>query len=122
MQIDVAGDSIIAETPTSDQSAPNLGANPTYAAVLPNDSRLFVASAGSVEGGVDAVSYLSPAFQSTQATGFGPVNNVNLPYQASSITAISESGNLVTATLSAPLSTLTNTVGYTVVITNVIMV
>jgi DNA-binding beta-propeller fold protein YncE len=121
MQIDVAGDSIIAETPTSDQSAPNLGANPTYAAVLPNDSRLFVASAGSVEGGVDAVSYLSPAFQSTQATGFGPVNNVNLPYQASSITAISESGNLVTATLSAPLSTLTNTVGYTVVITNVII-
>ena len=118
MQIDVGGDSIIAETPTSDQSAPNLGANPTYAAVLPNDSRLFVASAGSVEGGVDAVSYLGPAFQSTQATGFGPVANVNLPYQASSITAISESGNLVTATLSAPLST---PVGYTVVITNVII-
>ena len=118
LQIDVAGDSIIAETPTSDQSAPNLGANPTYAAILPNDTRVFVASAGSVEGLVDAVSYLAPAFQSTTATGFGPVANVNLPYQSSSITAISESGNLVTATLSAALSTQ---VGYTVVITNVVI-
>jgi YVTN family beta-propeller protein len=121
MQIDVSGDSIIAETPTSDQSAPNLGVNPTYAAILPNDSRLFVASAGSVEGLVDAVTSVAPAFQSTQATGFGQLINVNLPYQSSSITAISESGNLVTATLSAPLSTLSNTVGDTVVITNVII-
>ena len=120
-QIDVGGDSIIAETPTSDQSAPNLGANPTYAAVLPNDTRLFVASAGSVEGLVDAVSYVAPAFQSTIATGFGPVANVNLPYQSSSITAISESGNLVTATLSAALSTMSNPAGYTIVITNVII-
>jgi YVTN family beta-propeller protein len=118
MQIDVGGDSIIAETPTSDQSAPNLGVNPTHAAILPNESRLFIASAGSVLGGVDAVSSVSPAFQSTQATGFGPVNSVNLPVQASSITAISESGNLVTATLSAPLST---PVGYTVVVSNVII-
>ena len=118
LQIDVGGDSIIAETPTSDQSAPNLGVNPTHAAILPNESRLFIASAGSVLGGVDAVSSVSPAFQSTQATGFGPVNSVNLPVQASSITAISESGNLVTATLSAPLST---PVGYTVVVSNVII-
>jgi YVTN family beta-propeller protein len=118
LQIDVAGDSIIAETPTSDQSAPNLGVNPTYAAILPNNTRLFIASAGSVEGVVDTVSSVAPAFQSTTATGFGQLINVNLPYQTANITAISESGNLVTATVSAPLST---PVGYTVVITNVII-
>jgi YVTN family beta-propeller protein len=120
MQIDVAGDSIIAETPTSSQSAPNLGANPTHAAVLPNNSRLLIAGAGSVEGGVDVVSSVAPAFQSTTATGFGPVNTINLAGQTSStsITAISESGNLVTVTLSAPL---TVPVGYTVVIANVVI-
>ena len=53
MQIDVSGDSIIGETPTSNPSAPNLGNIPTYAAILPNNSRVFVASAGSVSGGLD---------------------------------------------------------------------
>ncbi len=48
MQIDVSGDSIIAETPTSDESAANLGDVPTHAAILPNDSRIFVTSAGSI--------------------------------------------------------------------------
>jgi YVTN family beta-propeller protein len=118
MQIDVSGDSIIAETPTSDQGAPNLGVNPTHVATLPNNSRLFIASASSVEGGVDSVSSLAPAFQSTSATGFGTLSNINLPAQASTVTAISESGNLVTATLSFPLST---PVGYTVVIANVVI-
>src|SRR5437868_6457611 len=76
MQIDVAGDSIIAETSNSD---PKFGVNPTHAAILPNNSRLFVASAGSTAGGVDTVSYFSPAFQSTTATGFGVVNSISLP-------------------------------------------
>jgi YVTN family beta-propeller protein len=119
LQIDVAGDSIIAETPTSDQSAPNLGVNPTHAAVLFNNSRLLIASAGSVQGGVDVVSSIAPAFQSTTATGFSPPNTINLPAQTSSITAISEAGNLVTATLSAPLNNVP--VGYTIVIANVVI-
>lgn len=80
MQIDVSGDSIIGETPTYDPSKPNLGDNPTHAAIFPNNSRVFVASAGSVvAGGVDVVSSFTPAFQSTQASGLGTVNTIGLP-------------------------------------------
>jgi DNA-binding beta-propeller fold protein YncE len=80
MEIDVSGDSIIGETPTYDASKPNLGNNPTHAAILLNDSRVFVASAGSiVAGGLDVVSSFAPAFQSTQATGLGTVNTIGLP-------------------------------------------
>ncbi len=118
MQIDVSGDSIIAETPTSNQSSPNLGANPTYIAALPNNARLFVSSAASVQGGIDVVSTFSPALESTTATGFSTLSTINLPNPTSSITAISEAGNLVTVTLSAPL---TAPVGYTAVISNVVI-
>jgi YVTN family beta-propeller protein len=77
MQIDVGGDSIIGETPTSDKSAPNLGNNPTHAGILPNLSRVFVASAGSVQtGGVDVVSSFTPAFQSSTPTGLGVVTTI----------------------------------------------
>jgi YVTN family beta-propeller protein len=80
MQIDVSGDSIIGETPTSDKSAPNLGNNPTHAAILPNNSQVFVPSAGSVvPGGVDVVSSFTPASQSTIATGLGQVITIGLP-------------------------------------------
>jgi YVTN family beta-propeller protein len=80
MQIDVGGDSIIGETPTSDKSAPNLGNNPTHATILPNDSRVFVASAGGVmAGGVDVVSSFAPAFQANTATGLGAVSTIPLP-------------------------------------------
>jgi YVTN family beta-propeller protein len=80
LQIDVAGDSIIAETPTSDQSEPNLGVLPTHAGILPNDSRVFVASAGSVfPGGIDVLSSFTTAVQAPFATGFGPVNTIALP-------------------------------------------
>jgi YVTN family beta-propeller protein len=117
MQIDVAGDSIAAETPTSDKSAPNLGDNPTHAAILPNHSRVFVASAGSVlPGGVDVLSSFTPAFQSTIATGLGAVTTISLPtgsqpvfvnttqntavyvanYNSNSVSAISTSTNSVT--------------------------
>lgn len=120
MQIDVSGDSIIAETPINGPDAPNgNGRNPTHAAIIPNDSRLFVASAGSVQGGIDVVSAFSPAFQSTSAPGFGPVTTIPLPNQTSSITGISEAGNLVTATLSAPLNNVP--VGHAIVITNVVI-
>jgi DNA-binding beta-propeller fold protein YncE len=80
LQIDVAGDSIIAETPTSDQSEPNLGVLPTHAGILPNFSRVFVASAGSVlPGGIDVVSSFTEAVQAPFATGFGSVNTIYLP-------------------------------------------
>jgi YVTN family beta-propeller protein len=79
LQIDVSGDSIIAETPTSNESAPNLGDIPTHAALLANNSRVFVASAGSLfPGGIDLVSDFSPAIQAPFATGFGPVNTIPL--------------------------------------------
>jgi YVTN family beta-propeller protein len=80
MQIDVAGDSIAAETPSSFPEQPNLGNIPTHAAVFPNNAIVFVASAGSlVPGGLDVVSSFNPATQSRVATGFGTVNNVILP-------------------------------------------
>jgi YVTN family beta-propeller protein len=114
MQIDVSGDSILAETPTSNKSVP------THAAILPNDSRLFVASAGSVvSGGADVVSSFSPAFQSTISTGFGAVTATNLPSQTSSIAAIGESGNLVTVTLSVGLTNVA--AGYAIVIAGVVI-
>lgn len=80
MQIDVGGDSIIGETPSSDASAPNIGDNPTNAAILPNDSFVFVASAASlVPGGLDEVSAFTPASESIGGVGLGPVSNVPLP-------------------------------------------
>jgi YVTN family beta-propeller protein len=80
MQIDVGGDSIIGETPSSDASAPNIGDNPTHAATLPNDSAVFVASAASlVPGGIDEVSTFTPATTSLAGGGLGPVQNIVLP-------------------------------------------
>ncbi|HWO38611.1 MAG TPA: hypothetical protein VNO32_58300, partial [Candidatus Acidoferrum sp.] len=107
MQIDVSGDSIVGETPTYDASKPNLGDNPTHAAISPINSRVFVASAGTVTaGGVDVVSSFTPVFQSTLATGLGAVSTISLPslpVQTSQISALSEAGNVVTATLTSPL-------------------
>ena len=80
MELDVSGDTLIGETPSNDPSKPNLGGNPTHMAILPNDARVFVASAGSiVPGGIDVVSWFTPQFQSTQASGLGSVNTINMP-------------------------------------------
>ncbi len=119
-QIDVAGDTILAETPINGPDAPQgSGQTPTHAAIIPNNSRLFVASAGSVSGGVDGVLSFTPAFQSTVNTGFGPVSSIGLygptASQTASITAISASGNLVNVTLGAPLTNIT--AGYAITIT-----
>jgi YVTN family beta-propeller protein len=123
MQIDVSGDTILAETPVNGPDAPQgSGQTPTHAAVLPNNSRLFVASAGTVSGGVDGVLSFSPEFQSTVSSGFGPVSAVNLyvpiASQTSSITAISESGNQVTVTLSAPFTNVTAGYAISIIGTN----
>jgi YVTN family beta-propeller protein len=121
LQIDVSGDSIIGETPTSDEDEPNLGDVPTHAAILPNNSRVFVASAGSLlSGGIDVVSEFTPAVQVPFATGFGPVNTIplstgSLPvflnttqnnavyvanFGTSSVSAISTFSNVVVNTVS----------------------
>ncbi len=107
MQIDVAGDTVVGETSTSTGNSPNTGFNPTHGVILPNDSKVFVATAGSVYNeGVDAIDFFTPVFQSTQATGLGVVSTISLPPltgQSAGIVALSEAGNVVTATLSAPL-------------------
>jgi len=105
MQLDVAGDSVIGETSFSTGSAPNAGLNPTHAAMLPSDSRVYVATAGSAfPGGTDSIESFSPVFQSTQGTGFGAVSTIGLPSQSTSIVAISEAANVVTVTLGTALS------------------
>ena len=80
MQIDVAGDTIIGETPTSEPAEPNLGDNPTHLAILPNNSRVFVPSAGSLlSGGIDVVSSFFPASQSSTTPVMGAVSTIPLP-------------------------------------------
>jgi YVTN family beta-propeller protein len=101
LQIDVSGDSNI--------GIANVGVNPTHAAILPNNSRVFVASAGSMfKGDSDVVTAFFPAGDSNSASGLGTTTTFTFPSsgagQSSSIAAISESSNLVTVTLSAPLS------------------
>lgn len=70
LQIDVSGD--------SDIGAENLGLNPTHATIVPNNSRVFVASAGTAgpggtvyNGSSDIVTAFTPAADSTTATGLG---------------------------------------------------
>ena len=99
MQIDVSGDSDIGQE--------NMGINPTHMAILPNNSRVFVASAGSMFAGEsDVVTAFAPVAGGRIATGLGPPTVFTYPNTtagpSSPITAISESGNTVTVTLSAP--------------------
>jgi YVTN family beta-propeller protein len=78
-QIDVSGDTDVAAT-TGMETPNHIGVNPTHAVILSNNSRLYVASAGSMStGGVDTVSVFSPAADSSTATGFGNVSAVTLP-------------------------------------------
>ena len=103
LQIDVSGDTDIGQA--------NMGVNPTHAAIVPNNSRVFVANAGAnlCSGGTDSVTAFSPAGDSAASTGLGATTTFTIPNvgtsQSSSITAISEAGNLVTLSLSAPIST-----------------
>jgi YVTN family beta-propeller protein len=101
LQIDVAGD--------SDIGAAAMGVNPTHAAILPNDSRVFVAAAGSMfAGDSDVVTAFTPAVDSSIAVGLGIPTVFSLPNVVGSpsagIAAISESGSTVTVTLSAALT------------------
>jgi DNA-binding beta-propeller fold protein YncE len=116
LQIDVSGD--------TDIGVANMGVNPTHAAILPNHSRVFVASAGSLfAGDTDVVTSFFPAADSTTATGFGSTTTFTLPNvganQTSGILSISESGTLVTMTLSAPL--INALVGTQIVVSGVVI-
>src|SRR5215471_15125674 len=99
LQIDVSGDTNI--------GVANMGINPTHAAALPDNLRVFVASAGSViPGNPDTITSFSPAAQATVATGIGLLTVFSLPNvgpnQSSAITDIREAinSNTVTVTLS----------------------
>lgn len=101
LQIDVSGDSNI--------GVANMGVNPIHAAILPNNSRVFVASAGSLfAGDSDVVTAFYAATDSSIATGLGTPTTFSFPNvgtgQSSSIVGISEAGNLVTITVNAVLS------------------
>lgn len=114
LEIDVSGDTNI--------GVANMGLNPTHAAVLPNNSRVFVASAGSLTpGDPDIISAFTPAADSSIAVGITPANVFSLPNvgpeQSAAITAISESGSVVTVTLSAAIPMAT--VGGPIVISGV---
>src|SRR5579864_5855090 len=72
LQIDVSGDTNIGQA--------NMGINPTHAAILPNNSRIFVASAGSLfQGDTDVVTAFSPAGAGSIATGLGTLTTFSLP-------------------------------------------
>jgi len=100
LQIDVSGDSDIGQA--------YMGMNPTHAAVLPNNSRVFVASAGSLfTGDTDVITAFYPAGDSSSASGLGTTTTFTLPNvgpsQQAGILSLSETGNIVTMTISAPL-------------------
>ncbi len=119
LQIDVSGDTSIGSA--------NMGMNPTHATILPNNSRVFVANGGAnlCSGGTDAVTAFFPAIDSSTATGLGTPATFSLPNvgtippTSATINAISEAGNLVTVSLTAPLPNAT--VGSQVVIQNVVI-
>jgi DNA-binding beta-propeller fold protein YncE len=72
LQIDVSGDTNI--------GIANMGVNPTHATILPNNSRIFVASAGTLFlGDADVVTSFIPASASSVATGLGTPTNFSLP-------------------------------------------
>jgi len=101
LQIDVSGD--------TDAGEANMGFNPTHAAILPNNSRVFVANAGSTQCGTDVVYAFTPAPPSSTVGGLGAPVAFTYPIsgtsQSSSITAISEDATgLVTVTLTAAVS------------------
>jgi YVTN family beta-propeller protein len=79
MQIDVSGDAIVGETATGTGNSPNSGFNPTNIALAPGAARVFVTTAGSVYGGVDAVASFFPIGQTQLSSGLGAVTTTALP-------------------------------------------
>jgi DNA-binding beta-propeller fold protein YncE len=104
MEIDVHGDSIVAETGGLGSTVGHIGVHPTHAMILPNLSRVFVANAGSLDQtGTDVITSFTPEIGSS-ALGFTSLTTFALPNvvgESFTITAISENGNTVTVTLSS---------------------
>ena len=114
LQIDVSGDTNI--------GVANMGVNPTHAAISPNHTRVFVASAGSLFlGGSDIITAFSPA--AGGSNGLGTPTTFTLPNiganQSAGIVSISEAGNVVTMTLVAPL--LNAKVGNVIAVSGVVI-
>ena len=114
LQIDVSGDSNI--------GVANMGINPTHAAILPNNARVFVASAGSLTyGDADVITSFTPAVNNIIGASLGAPITFTLPNvgpnQSSAITSISEAGNVVTAILASSINMAT--VGAPIVISGV---
>lgn len=111
LQIDVSGDTNI--------GAANMGVNPTHAAILPNNSRVFVASAGSLfAGNADVVTAFAPASASSTATGLGNPTTFPLPAGSlpvyltttqASVVYVANFGTNSVSTLSSFSNTVTNT-------------
>src|SRR6202048_1481609 len=79
MQVDVSGD--------TNAGVINIGLNPLHAAILPNNTRVFVASAGSVVGQSDIVTSFIPAFNASVGTGLGGGATISLPGQTARLNA-----------------------------------
>src|SRR5947209_6878626 len=72
LQIDVSGDTDIGQA--------DMGINPTHAAILPNNSRVFVVSAGSLfPGQSDLITTFSPAASGSTASGLGNPSSFTYP-------------------------------------------
>jgi DNA-binding beta-propeller fold protein YncE len=99
-----------------------MGINPTHAAIqlIGNSFRIFVASAGSVvNGDPDVITAFNPSFSAGIGSPFTfSLPNVG-PNQSSAITAITESGNVVTVTLASAINSAT--IGGPIVISGVII-
>jgi DNA-binding beta-propeller fold protein YncE len=78
MQVDVSGDTDLGVASLVNGTLS--GANPTHAVSLPNNSRVFVAAAGSVlANGVDTIASFAPASGSSGSSGIGTTSVVSLP-------------------------------------------
>jgi len=111
LQIDVAGDSNIGSA--------SMGINPTHAAILPSNSRVFVTSSGSMfSGESDVVTSFTPAIDSSIVTGLGNPVVFSMPFGSLPVfvntaeTTAAYVANFGTNSVSA-LSILTNTVRLT---------
>jgi YVTN family beta-propeller protein len=85
VQVDVSGDTNVGVI--------NIGLNPTHAAILPNNTRVFVASAGSVIGQSDVVTSFTPAFDAAIGTGLGAGATISLPSGSSPVFVHSTQNN-----------------------------
>jgi YVTN family beta-propeller protein len=78
MQIDVSGDSDLGVATLVNGTVS--GANPTHGVSLPNNSRVFIATAGSaLTNGVDTLSSFFPASSSTTSSGITSTSVISFP-------------------------------------------